>query len=212
MKMRPLNRRRLLRRTLIAIAIVIVAIPLLARLWVHSSASDRIYSSGEVPACKVALVLGTQVYPHGRLSERLASRCDTAIELYKSGKVRRLLMSGDGRDMSNNEPQSMRDYAIRKSVPADAIAVDEKGYRTYDSIWRAKHVYGLTTFLIVTQGFHLDRSVFLGKVVGVDAYGVSAALPGCFEDQLREPLACTLALIDAYFRQPHPAGGKRRQI
>ncbi len=203
----------MLRLALLALLIGLVAVPVAARLWLHWTASDRVHANvAGVPVHRVALVLGTQVYASGRLSPRLASRCNKAIELYKAGRVEKLLMSGDGRRVSNREPESMCDYAVRHGVPVDDITIDDQGFRTYDSIYRAKHVFGLRRFIIVTQGFHLDRSLYLCSAIGVEADGVPAAMPGEIGDRVREPMACVLAIVDTHFRQPHPVLGPKRPI
>lgn len=205
--------KRRIRLLVIVAAIIIIGVPALARLSLYAQSRGSIYSNiAKVPHQRVALVLGTQVYPNGKLSARLRSRCDKAVDLYKAGKVDKLLMSGDGSKTGHGESQHMRNYAVRRGVPAGNIVIDLYGLRTYDSMYRARHIYGLRKFTVVTQGFHLDRSLYLCRAVGVNAVGVPADLPGDLRDKLREPMACVMAMIDTYLLKPQPVMGKKQRI
>lgn len=186
-----------------------------ARLWVHVAAGRWVYGDiRKVPACRVALVLGSKVYPSGKLSVMLKDRLDTAIGLYRAGKVERLLMSGDNRASHYNEPQRMRDYALAKGVPSKDVVADFAGRRTYDSVYRARHIWGQRRFIVVSQGFHVDRAVFLARHLGIHAYGLRADKPGHASPRalIRELPASLLAVLDAYLRHPRPVMGKREKI
>lgn len=150
-------------------------IPLLARGYMWRNARGRIYiDPSQAPKTRVALVLGAAVRPDGRLSGALRDRVDTAIKLYEAGRVEKLLMSGDNRFDHYNEPERMREYAIKKGVEPDDVKCDYAGRRTYDSLYRAKHIFGLDEIIIVSQGFHLDRLLFLADAIGIRASGVAA--------------------------------------
>lgn len=193
--------------------IVIFGLPALACLWVRASARGRVYSDvNKVPKYRVALVLGAGIKPNGRLSQSLESRVKTAIKLYKAGKVEKLLMSGDNRVSHYNEPKRMCDYAIRRGVPAEDVVMDYAGRRTYDSAYRAKHIFGLNKMIVVTQAFHMDRALFLCSKVGIDACGVEAAVDGNLKAKVREVPACLGALIDVSIRHPQPIMGKKEKI
>jgi len=200
------------RNIFIIAALILIALPIISKIWVHSFARNHIYTVASVPHNRVALVLGCKVQKNGKLSESLASRCDMAIELYKARKVNKLLMSGDNRFIRYNEPEHMRNYAIEQGVPAKDVVTDFAGRRTYDSIYRAKHVFGLNQLTVVTQDFHIDRSLFLCKIIGVDACGVPARAVGNARSKIREVPACMGAIIDAYLRQPRPVMGKKEKI
>lgn len=200
------------KRLLIA-AVVLVCLPIAARVYVHFSVADRVYSDiDKVPHCHVAMVLGAWVHPDGTLSESLASRVDKAIALYKAGKCDKLLMSGDNRFKSYNEPDRMCEYAIAHGVPPKAIVPDYAGRRTFDSVYRAKNIFSRSKMIIVTQAFHIDRAVFLGEHVGIDAYGVSTPSVGDTRATIREIPACVDALMDVYLLHPHPVMGKKIRI
>lgn len=200
-----------------AVLIVVVAAssPFAARGYLHHVAKDRISSDvADAPHRRVALVLGAKIYPSGHLSTLLRDRVDTAVGLYKAGKCEKLLMSGDNRFSHYNEPDRMREYAVSKGVPPGDIACDYAGRRTYDSMYRAKHIFGLGETLIVSQSFHLDRAIFLCDRLGIDGHGVSADVDSHFNlpAVIREFPACIRAFIDAYAQHPAQVMGKRERI
>lgn len=201
------------RKRLLIAAVVILCLPVLARVYVHYSVRGRVYAGiQDVPECRVAMVLGAKVHRDGSLSVSLASRVDKAIELYEAGKCERLLMSGDNRFVDYNEPERMKEYAVSRGVPAEAIALDYAGRRTYDSVYRARHIFGITRIIVVTQSFHIDRSLFLCRHVGVDAYGVPSDNAGDLRATIREIPACLGALADIYVRHPRPVLGRKETI
>ncbi|WIN00897.1 ElyC/SanA/YdcF family protein [Actinoplanes oblitus] len=152
-----------------ALAIVIVAS---SNLWLRSSASGHVYSAADVPEAPVALVLGAQVDPPAEPSAFLAARLDIAKELYEAGKVKAILVSGDHAEWSYDEPGAMQVYLIARGVPADRIVLDHAGFDTYDSCSRAKHVFGVSRAIVVSQSFHVPRAVAVCRSLGVEADGV----------------------------------------
>lgn len=200
------------KRLALLLAAALVCLPLGVRAWMHISARGRIHISPvDAPPRRVALVLGAGVRPDGTLSPLLKDRVDTAIALYRSGRARKLLMSGDNRVSRYNEPERMRDYAILRGIPAADVACDYAGRRTYDSIYRARHVFGLREALVVSQGFHLDRTIFLCDRLGLNAIGVSGQRTNA-RASLRETPACLGALLDVYVRRPTPVMGPSERI
>lgn len=142
---------------------------------VMRAGAGRIYTlKQDIPHCKVALVLGARVYRDGRLSPILKDRVDAGIDLYRRGVVKKLLMSGDNREAHYNEVTAMRNYAINAGVPSNDVVRDFAGFRTYDSIYRAKMLWDLDDMIIVSQRFHLYRSLYIAKQLGVKAIGVAA--------------------------------------
>ncbi len=122
----------------------------------------------------VAIVFGAGIRPDGRLSPMLRDRMDAAIALYRAGKVRKLLVSGDNRFADYNEPGRMYDYAVAAGVPAEDVVRDYAGRRTYDTCYRAHAIFGVSEAVLVTQRFHLPRALFTCGNLGVDATGFSA--------------------------------------
>ncbi len=122
----------------------------------------------------VAIVFGAGIRPDGRLSPMLRDRMDAAIALYRAGKVRKLLVSGDNRFVDYNEPGRMYDYAVAAGVPAGDVVRDYAGRRTYDTCYRAREIFGVHEAVLVTQRFHLPRALFTCGNLGIDATGFSA--------------------------------------
>ena len=125
----------------------------------------------ERPA-EAILVLGASVFPDGRPSGILQDRLDQAIALYHAGCAPKLIMSGDGRQTSYNEPAAMKAYAISQGVPSEDIFCDRGGYSTYDSTYRARFIFGARSLIIVTQSYHLSRALYSASGLGIDVIGV----------------------------------------
>ncbi len=159
---------------------------------------------------QVAIVLGDGLTRTGTATWFLADRLDGAIRLYKMGKVDGLLMSGDNHVANHDEPAAMRDYALSKGVPAAAITVDDAGFDTYDSCYRAWQIFGVRSAVVVTQNYHLPRAVYLCRSVGIDADGLGVRDWGrvptakMVHYQAREVFADIKAVWDADVSKPAP--------
>ena len=139
---------------------------------VLASSSGRVYVAGDdVPARDVIMVLGAQADP-GSPSGFLGARLDVAIDLFNSGKGKVILVTGDNREQSNFETQVMQDYLVKRGIPANKIVQDVAGYDTYDSCSRARDVFGVREVTVVSQLYHVERTVATCRVLGVDAIGV----------------------------------------
>lgn len=139
---------------------------------------DRIVTADAVPAedWDCVLVLGAGVRPDGSPSDMLYDRVRTGLDLYHTGVSPKLLMSGDhGRD-HYDEVGCMLALALEDGVPAADVFLDHAGFSTYESIVRAKEVFGAEKMVIVTQEYHLYRALFIADALGMDAVGVSADL------------------------------------
>ena len=124
----------------------------------------------KLPSVDVALVLGTApIGPEGGPNRYFVYRLDASAALWKAGKVKYFIVSGSG-----EEPAAMRSGLIERGVPAEAIYRDPAGYRTWDSVLRARDVYGQKRIVIVSQRFHLDRALFLARREGIEAWGLEA--------------------------------------
>ncbi|MBE2266927.1 MAG: YdcF family protein [Anaerolinea sp.] len=143
------------------------------RIGVSAQYGAAIYTPETVPDRPAALVLGAGLWFDGTPSTVLRNRVAMAVDLYHAGKVDRLIMSGDGRAPEGDEPAAMRQIALEAGVPDSAILLDPLGVRTYESCARAQSVYGETAITLVTQNFHLLRSLFICDSLGLDAVGVA---------------------------------------
>jgi vancomycin permeability regulator SanA len=149
---------------------------LAVNLWVHvRTTAHRFRTADQVAPAQTVIVLGASVYRDGRPSDMLRDRLDTALDLYRAGKVRKILLSGDhGRRAAYDEVVVMRRYALAHgAAPADLFA-DHAGYTTYDSLVRAKRIFAVESAVIVTQGFHLARAVYIARAAGLSAVGLAA--------------------------------------
>jgi SanA protein len=187
------------------------------RLITSIYAAAKIFTVETVSVNRVAIVFGAEVKKDGTPSAVLRDRVETAVELYKNGKVEKLLMSGDNRFADYNEPESMRQYAISLGVPDADIVLDYAGRRTYDTCYRAKEIFGVESAVLVTQGFHLPRALFLCNSFGVDAVGVEADNYYYLKRlrliwNIRETLATAQAMWDVYVGHPMPVLGEPEPI
>jgi SanA protein len=157
-----------------------------------------------------AVLLGASVYSSGKLSPVLKERVDAAIELYKSGAVQKILVTGDNKTPTYNEVIPVRDYLLNRDIPAEHVFTDFAGFNTYDSLYRADEVFGVTKALIVTQRFHLPRAIFIARSVGLEAYGVPASAGNTqFRNYIREVLAIVKTFFEVTLhRVPHFLGPK----
>jgi vancomycin permeability regulator SanA len=131
----------------------------------------------KIPFHHVALVFGAGILPDGTPTPYLQHRIETAARLYKARRVDVLLMSGDNSVKNHNEPLVMKNYAIKIGVPAKAIVVDDAGFNTYDSCYRARAIFGLSNATLVSQGYHLPRAMVTCSHLGVANTGVVAVHP-----------------------------------
>jgi len=152
-------------------AVVAGVIGLAPVTWLHLYAGNRVHGQDDVPAHDVTMVLGAGV--HGdRPSDLLARRLDVGIALYRSGRTRVLLVSGDGGGNRYDETGVMRRYLTERGVPEHRVVTDASGFSTWESCVRAKRVYGVDDMIVVTQSFHLRRALALCRAAGIDAHGV----------------------------------------
>ena len=169
-----------------------------------------------LPKNRVGLVLGTSKFvAKGRHNAYYTQRITAAAKLYKAGKVEYLLVSGDNRTSHYNEPVTMKRDLIAAGVLRERIICDFAGFRTLDSIQRAKRIFGQSKLTIVSQCFHNERALFLAQANGIDAVAFDAGT-GEFpqgKTALRELLARVQAVLDVWVLRTHPKFlGERVQI
>ena len=190
---------------LITFLIVLFLLPWLWRQAVRIYYGNQIRTVESVEPSRVAIVFGAAVYSDGRLSSVLRDRMDTAVSLYKNGKVDKLLLSGDNRLDHYNEPGAMMNYAINRGVAPTDIQPDYAGLRTYDTCYRARHIFQVEEAILVTQAFHLPRAIFTCRQLGLDVVGTGADLRpyrGSRWYEFRETIATSRALWDVLRREP----------
>ena len=189
----------------------------LVRIGILIQGRTKTYLPENVPAEPVALVLGAGLNRDGTPGVVLRDRVETAAELYFSGKVEKLLMSGDNTSQFYNEPGAMQAYALTLGVPEADIVLDYAGRRTYDSCYRAKVIFNVDRLIVVTQAFHLPRAIFLCNAFEIDVSGVTADdahynRRGYIFWWTREIFASSVAVWDVFFAQPEPILGQPEPI
>ena len=204
-------------RLIAILGIVGLAGMLIPRIITTLYSINKIHQKENAPHERVAVVFGAGLRRDGTPTPILRDRVETAADLYFSGKVEKLLMSGDNRFLEYNEPGSMRDYAISLGVPAEAIVLDYAGRRTYDTCYRAKAIFGVENAVLVTQKFHLPRALFICNALGVQATGVEANNRQYWRGSLliwnfREQLATVGAFLDVFVNAPAPVLGEPEPI
>lgn len=143
--------------------------------FIHKSTEDLIVSDYEkLERSQVALVLGALVYNDGSMSDILKDRADTALELYKKGMVNKILVSGDHGRKEYDEVNAVKDYYLENGVFEEDIFTDHAGFDTYDSLYRARDIFGVESVIVVTQSFHLPRAVYIARSLGIKVQGYSA--------------------------------------
>jgi len=187
----------------IAFALLLVA-AVVPTTYIELSTRRHIVAPDAAPAVPWGVVFGAGLAPGGEPGPILAERLETALLLWRNGRVERLLLTGNT-DPYHDEIRSMRRYLTKGGVPDRAISVDLEGVSTFDSCWRARGVFGVQRAILVTQAFHLPRAVFLARAAGIDALGVRAGGGRWMAPYVwRELLARPLALVDAWVHPKPP--------
>jgi len=162
----------------------------------------------DLPPNKCGLLLGTSKYrPEGGINPYFKDRLDAAAELYKSGKIEYIIASGDNSEKYYNEPKVMINSLIERGVPSDKIIPDYAGFRTLDSVVRARDVFGQNSITLISQKFHNERGIYIGRKHGMNVVGYNASdsyEPGSLKIRIREVFARMKAFIDIHIIDETP--------
>ena len=170
--------------------------------YVKCTVMDRIKDIDEIKDVDTIIVLGAKVHDDGRLSLMLKDRLDKTIEVYNKLNIKKVIVSGDSEHKDYDETTKMKEYLINNGIPEEDIVVDVYGLSTYDSIYRLKNVYNIDKVVIITQNYHLYRSIYIANSLGIDAYGISASGENYFGQgarELREILARNKDFLTSLF-------------
>ena len=207
------KRMRLLLKVAVALLSLAVGLPVAGYFSVATMAKDRIYENiDSVPYNDVGLLLGTGPQTRtGRPNTYFLHRIDAAEALYKAGKIKFILISGDNGRKDYSEPDVMRDSLIARGVPASVIYLDYAGFRTLDSVVRANRIFGRNKMTVISQRFHNERSIVLGYWQGMDLIGYNAkgtkSRMHRMRAHIREGYARIKLLLDILVdKQPHFLG------
>jgi len=175
-------------------------------------------STKEVPQKKAALLLGTAKYMRGGGKNYFYTyRIRATVALWKAGKVKAIIVSGDNGTKHYDETTTMYDDLVKAGIPAKYITKDYAGFRTLDSVVRAEAIFDLKDYIIISQKFHLERALFIAKAKGQKAIGfVAKDIPGtaaAYKMKVREYLARAKAFLDVYILHTEPKFyGKKEKV
>ena len=174
------------------------------------------YDIQKLPNEKVGLLLGTGKFlKNGWKNLYFFNRIDATEQLYKSGKIQYILISGDNSTKNYSEPEDMQAELIKRGIPADKIVLDFAGFRTLDSVVRAKEIFGQNSFIIISQKFHNERAIFLARKYGIEAYGFNAKDVNKyfgFKTKVREYFARAKVFVDFLLGVEPKFGGEKVEI
>lgn len=200
-----------MKKKLIIVTALILVLFTIAIIVVNNLVATKykgnIYDIKSVPAKNVGLILGAQVFDDGIISDILEDRIMTGIKLYKQGIIKKVIMSGDHGTEDYDEVNNMKKFAIAEGVKEQDIFMDHAGFRTYDSCYRARDVFGVDSMVIVTNEFHLPRALYIANKLGIDAVGVksdSRKYATEHYNNFREFFARVKAFIDVNIMKPKP--------
>lgn len=208
---------KMIPRIILFTASTIVALLFVLRLITSLVSYTKKTTVKDAELTPAAVVFGAGLWRDGSPTPVLRDRVKTAVDLYNSGKVSRILMSGDNRFEYYNEPRAMRDYALSLGVPEDVIVLDYAGRRTYDTCYRAKHIFKLDNVILVTQNFHLPRALYVCNVLDLRSTGVAAdqrlyPTRSLIYWHIRETIATLVAFWEVHITHPTPVLGEPEPI
>ena len=191
------HKRKLIKRFfIIALCLAVIGIGAIVGVnaCIFHTTSDKILSPEDAVNIKAdcIIVLGCQVRSDGTPSHMLSDRLDRGIALYKAGAAPKIIMSGDHGQKYYDEVNTMKQYAIDAGVPSEDIFMDHAGFSTYETVYRAKEIFGVKKAIIVTQQYHLYRALYIAERFNIECFGVSSdyrTYTGQFKREVREVLA-----------------------
>lgn len=189
---------------IVSLLLISVILLFVADRIVEKSSVSRTYNSAnDIPSNKVGILLGTSKFlQNGRVNLYYKYRIDAAVELYNSGKIKFILVSGDNSTKSYDEPTKMKEDLVKRGIPADKIYLDYAGFRTLDSMIRCTEVFGQKSITIISQQFHNERAIYISDKKDIIAVGFNAKDVGKrygFKVLIREKFARVKMMIDLIF-------------
>jgi len=196
------------------LCIFLCGIIFLSNYLIEKNARNKTFAQiDSIKENKVGLVLGTsKKLRNGNINLYYQFRIDATLQLYKAGKIKFVIVSGDNSSKNYDEPTTFKNDLIKGGIPMDKIFLDYAGFRTLDSVVRVKEIFGQTEITIISQEFHNERAIYLARNFGIEAVGFNAKdISGRYgiKVKLREYLARTKVFVDILFKvQPKFLGEK----
>ncbi len=169
------------------------------QFYVNSFAKDRLVTPTSAPAVDAVMILGAYVYENGNPSPVLQDRLDYGYQIYQAGKAKKIIVTGDHGTVQYDEVNAMKDYLIKKGVPPQDIFLDHAGFDTYDSMYRARDIFGVKSLIISTQQFHINRALYISQRLGLESYGYPSedkVIRRIYLQETRESLAKVKAFLE----------------
>ena len=193
------------KKSLLSLFVLLLIVINISNYTIQKNAKNKTYSTiNSIQKNKVGLVLGTSKYlKSGALNLYFKYRIDATVELYKNNKIDFILISGDNGNEKYDEPTDFKNELISEGVPANKIFLDYAGFRTLDSILRAKLIFGLDQFTIISQQFHNERALYLANKNGINAIAYNAkdvSKRYGIKVKIREYFARTKVFLDILFK------------
>ena len=205
--MKLISKKRLKRFLLLLLGFFVITIISVLSIdyYISKQTSEKIYTQvNKIPPNKVGLLLGTSKYlSSGHINLYYKYRIEAVTKLYRSGKIKFILISGDNGSKSYNEPELMKQDLVENNIPEANIFLDYAGFRTLDSVLRAQKIFGQNTFTVISQEFHNERALYLAHHFNIKAIAFNAKdvkLNYGFKTQLREKLARCKMMLDLLFK------------
>jgi SanA protein len=202
---------------LLGLFIISVLSMVLATLRINRSTDNQVFNDvSQVPVNKVGLLLGTsKLLRSGKPNQYFGNRILAANQLYRAGKIQYIVISGDNGRQGYNEPKEMKAELVKLGVPSEKIYLDYAGFRTYDSVYRLRDIFGQGSFTVISQEFHNRRAIYIAQELGLQAVGFNAndvdAYNG-FKTQLREKFARVKVFIDLLMNKKPKFLGEKIKI
>ena len=201
-----MKKKKILKWTVIIGLIFSISFLLIANRKINKTSEGKIYTSTDsIPKNRVGLLLGTsKLLKSGKMNYYFEYRIVATVSLYQTGKIEYILISGNNSRADYNEPQDMKEELIRRGIPENKIFLDYAGFRTFDSIYRAKEIFGQTSFTIISQKFHNQRAIYTANSLGIKAIAFNAQdvkAYGGFKTQVREKFARVKVILDFMFNK-----------
>ena len=210
-------KRKSIFKIVLVLVLLISILVILANYRIRSSSKEFIFNDvKQVPTCRTALLLGTSKYlKSGIINYYFINRIIATHELYKAGKIKYIIISGDNSKDTYNEPLDMKNELILLGIPDSVIYLDYAGFRTFDSVIRANKIFGQDSIISVSQAFHNERTVFIARHYGIIAFGYNAkdvnAYMG-FKTNFREKFARFKVFVDFMIDQQPKFLGQKIKI